>query len=258
MFISEEFWFDNIFSKDMEILLVSMDSDIINEYGFVYSKSLDAEFSLNNHPYFKNKNEVAERIKLCFCLANIDTGEAYTWDAYTLEKVYKWLIQDEFKSFVSKDDIELTYYLKATSVTKKFNKNMRGYLEIEFQPFTNFAYKNYKKSTIVKGTREIMVNNISNIEEKTYSPILEVKNLSDGDISIKNITTNDDPLVFTEVGLDETIVVDNFMYTVINSEGVNRFDSCNRNWLQLKKGKNIIRFDGEFKVTLKAKFPVII
>jgi len=256
LFISEEFWFDNIFSKDMGILLVSMDSDVLNEYGLTYTEDLEADSTFNNNPYFKGKKETAQTITLCFCLADMN-GKAYVWDDHKTEAIFDWLIQEDFKPFVSKDNIELTYYLKAKKIAKKFTKNMTGYLEIEFQPFTNYSYKDFVKPIEVNGTKELKINNSTNTDDEYYFPILEIENLGQGEIIIENTSIDREALVLKYLELNEKIVVDNLLYVVQNTDGVNRFDCCNRSWLRLKKGENLLKFTGKYNVVVKAKFPII-
>lgn len=255
MFISEEFWFDGVFSKDMSILLVTTESEIINNYGFIYSKELESDKTLNNNPYYKIGEENVEDITLYFCLANMN-GQSYVWDDFTLERIYDWLVQKDFKPFISKDNPELTYYLKAKKVTRKFTKDMKGYLEIVFQPYTNYAYVDFNKPIKVSRPIEIKINNKSNIEDEYCFPVFEIENLGNEDIVIGNTSLDSEPLVITGLDLNEKIYVDNLLYVVQTDEGLNRFDCCNRNWIKLKKGNNILKLTGNFNITISAKFPI--
>ena len=38
LFVSEHFMFDNISSSEKGVISVTQDSDVLNEYGFIYSE----------------------------------------------------------------------------------------------------------------------------------------------------------------------------------------------------------------------------
>ncbi|WP_321145873.1 phage tail domain-containing protein, partial [Clostridioides difficile] len=125
-----------------------------------------------------------EPITLQFCLCS-EHGEAYEWDDYTLENICNWFWQREFKPFISYDNIEEIYYLKARKIIKRYTKDKKGVLEIEFQPYTNYAYRSFQKVITVKDTREIKLNNVSNVDEE-YAPVIDIECLKEGDITIRN------------------------------------------------------------------------
>ncbi|MBS5788147.1 MAG: hypothetical protein KIC98_09585 [Clostridioides difficile] len=65
-----------------------------------------------------------------------------------------------------------------------------------------------------------------------------------------------EPLVITGLDLNVKIYIDNLLYVVQTEKGVNRFDCCNRNWIKLKKGNNILKLTGNFNITISVKFPI--
>lgn len=259
VFLDDKFLFDNISSESMNIKLVTLgDDEILNEYGLPYEEALKTDNSFNKNPCYSEDETTVESITLQFCLCS-EHGEAYEWDDYTLENICNWFWQREFKPFISFDNIEEIYYLKARKIIKKYTKDKKGVLEIEFQPYTNYAYRNFQKSITVKDTREIKLNNVSNVDEE-YAPVIDVECLAEGDITIRNASISDneeDSLVISGLELNEKITIDNLYYTVLNSTGENRFNIVNRKWIRLRRGVNILKFTGNCKVSIKCKYPII-
>ena len=259
VFLDDKFLFDNISSESMNIKLVTLgDDDILNEYGLPYEEAIKSDNTFNKNPCYLEDETTIEPITLQFCLCS-EHGEAYEWDDYTLENICNWFWQREFKPFISFDNIEEIYYLKARKITKKYDKSKRGILEIEFQPYTNYAYRNFQKSITVKDTREIKLNNVSNVDEE-YAPVIDIECLKEGDITIKNASISDneeDILTITGLELNEKITIDNLYYTVLNDNGENRFNIVNRKWIRLRRGVNILKFTGNCKVSIKCKYPII-
>ncbi|MGX4624528.1 phage tail domain-containing protein, partial [Clostridioides difficile] len=112
MFVSEHFMFDNISSSEKGVISVTQDSDVLNEYGFIYSEELEIDNTYNNNPYYYSKSDKStEDIYINLCRVD-NMYNPIEWDDYTIEDIYSWLIKKDFKPFVSDDNVELTYYLK--------------------------------------------------------------------------------------------------------------------------------------------------
>lgn len=169
------------------------------------------------------------------------------------------MYQDSFKPFISQDNDEIVYYLKATKIYKNFDCNMKGMLTVEFQPYTSYGYKYFEKKIICENEIETKIINDSTTSAEFYDPIIEIESFAEGDIQIQNLSIeNSEPLIIKNMKKDEKITIDNFTYTVQNEFGENKFLSVNRNWIRLKKKKNILKIQGNCKVTIKCNFPKII
>ncbi|CZS10119.1 phage tail domain-containing protein [Clostridioides difficile] len=255
MFVSEHFMFDNISSSEKGVISVTQDSDVLNEYGFIYSEELEIDNTYNNNPYYYSKSDKStEDIYINLCRVD-NMYNPIEWDDYTIEDIYSWLIKKDFKPFVSDDNVELTYYLKVKKIVKKFNIDKKGLLEITFQPYTNYSYRKLKKAVTIKKNREVTVTNYSNLDTN-YAPILEIKNLSDEDITVENITIKSERLEIAGLKLNEKIIIDNLMYTVLDENKNNRFNLVNRKWIELKKGENTLKFTGNCEVIINAEYPI--
>ncbi|WP_107612346.1 phage tail domain-containing protein [Clostridioides difficile] len=260
MFISEKFILNKRTSDSMgAILITESNNDIFNDYGFMYSETIEKVKSYNDNPsFFKGEKDTSE-IVLKICLVDVNYVPK-KWSDYDIEEICAWIKTDDFVEFISEDNVELIYYVKATKIAKKFTDNLEGYLEVTFQPFTNFAYKSDVKTITIKENieRKIIINNKSNVEEN-YMPIVELTNLGDESTVniIKNISIENEQFEITGIEKNEKVIIDNLYCTVIDSKGKNRFEKCNRHWLRLKKGENELKIEGNCKLTIKSKYPIL-
>lgn len=260
MFYSPNFSFDGIDNDMMDIVLVTTEkTDILNDIGTTYIENIKSENNRTDNPYYLFDSKGTEPIILEFAYVNLKDNSPQVWDEDKLDEIIDWLYKDSFKPFVSYDNDEITYYLKATKIYKKFNCEMKGMLEVEFQPYTSYGYKNFVKKVICKDEIETKIFNESTTSEEYYEPIIEIMAKSDGDIEMQNLSIIEDkPLIVNDIKANEKIIIDNFTYTVQNELGENKFLSVNRNWIRLKKKKNILRIKGNCEVLIKCNFPKIV
>lgn len=260
MFYSPNFSFDNIDNDMMDIVLVTtINDDILNNIGTTYIESIKSQNTTTDNPYYLLESKETETLLLEFAYVDLKDNSPLVWDEDKIDEVVNWLYKDSFKPFVSQDNDEITYYLKATKIYKRFNNEMKGMLEVEFQPYTAYGYKNFIKRIICEDEIESKINNESTTSEEYYEPVIEIIAKSDGDIEIQNLSIIEDkPLIISDMKTNEKIIIDNFTYTVQNELGENKFFSVNRNWIRLKKKKNILKIKGNCEVLIKCNFPKIV
>lgn len=260
MFYSPNFSFDNIDNDMMDIVLVTtVNDDILNNIGTTYIESIKSQNTKTDNPYYLLESKETETLLLEFAYVDLRDNSPLVWDEDKIDEVVNWLYKDSFKPFVSQDNDEITYYLKATKIYKRFNNEMKGMLEVEFQPYTAYGYKYFEKKVICEGETETKIKNESTTSSEYYEPIIEVKALEEGNVQIENLSIEEDkPLVIEGMKKDEKIIIDNFTYTVQNELGENKFLSVNRNWIRLKKERNILKITGNCEVVIKCNYPKIV
>ena len=254
MFISDKFYLDGIHCDEIGVSLITLNNDIINDYGIGFDKNVGLDSVSYNNPIYYNEVDNVEDVILNICPSN---EYDLTWDNQLIEDVYKWILQDRFMPFISEDDLDLIYYFKPIKITKKFSAFMEGYLEVTFKPLSNYAYKRDLKKSSVVIEKVININNVSNSFEDYYSPVIELENLGsfDDEISITNLTLDSEPMVISGLSKNEKIVIDNAMCTVLDSNNNNILGRSNRKWLKLKKGSNSIKVVGNCNIVIKSEFP---
>lgn len=250
MFIQPNFTFNGIYSRDLGVSITTFDSGIFNDVGIEYTSDISIEHNLvdYNPCYIENFAESNE-IELNLLVYNPMTMKPIDITNGDLETLYDWLITDSFVPFVSDDDVDLTYYFKVVRIQKVLSFKREGYLRVTFRPYSRYAYRRREYNIDVSGDKEIEIFNLS---RQIYYPMIEI--INNGDIYTINSINN---MKITDVNKNETIIIDNLLKLVQNSNGENRFNTCNRKWIGLEPKKdNIIKLNGNMSVKIICEFPV--
>lgn len=250
MFIQPNFTFNGIYSRDLGVSIATFDSGIFNDVGTEYTSDISIEHNLvdYNPCYIENFAETNE-IELNLLVYNPITMKPIDISSSDIETLYDWLITDNFVSFISDDDVDLTYYFKVVRIQKVLSFKNEGYLRVTFKPYSRYAYRRREYEIEVNGEEEIEIFNLS---RQSYYPMIEITN--NGNISTVN---NINDMKIKGVNTGETIIIDNLLKLVQNSNGENKFNTCNRKWIALEpKTDNTIVLNGRMKVKIICEFPV--
>ena len=260
IFYSGNFYLNKIYSKDKSICLATISNDeILNEYGIQYSEEVTLLKGLTTTSYYTNEIKDVDNIVLELYYTD-ENNKLLVWDEEKLKDTLEWLTSEHFIPFVSEDNLNLTYYVKAIRIVKKFNYQKKGYLEVTFKPFSNYAYKEFIKPLYIKDEKVVNIYNYSNVEYK-YKPILEIENLGDENtiISFENLKTHSEPFEITGLKKNQKIVIDMLMGIVQDIDsGENLIHKCNRKWIEMTKGGCEFKFTGNSKIIFKAQFPIMV
>ena len=258
-FWSGEFYFDGIYSNLLNVCIIDFDTnERLKQIGNGVSIELNEESSFNGEKsYSESSIDSTDNITLQLCRTN-----GNSWSEGAIAEIYNWLFKKDFKRFQTLDyhsNYNLCCYLKAVSFKKVLNPSFEGYLEIEFKPYTPYWYSIPTSSPILLDGEIKSIVNYSNLYE-TYKPKVKITNIGASSTNIKVI--NESNNTFIEVlGLsdNEVVIIDCKMGTVINSDNINRFEILqDYNLLELSKGDNKIRLNGNAKVEFICEFPIII
>lgn len=261
MFFSSEFMFDDIRNKDMGVILVSLEKDILLQHSLLYKVNpiIDiSQKSIEGYLYGV-ENSSPETIDLTLALVD-NAGNPRAWTIKERNKIFSWMVQDDFKPFISEDDNEVIYYLKCIGVKKEFNSNLQGLVTFTMQPSSPYAYTpivEHKYYNTIGKTNGITIDNISNID-KYYYPSIHIYNYDNtGKIEIINNNTQQ-KFTLENLEIGEEIIVDMQMKHIFSSIGHNRLKDSNMNWIGLIKGNNNISFNGEAEFNIKCQFPMLV
>ena len=237
IFYSDRFYYNGMYSQDCNVCLVSEESEVLNEYGISYNESED-------------DNEIT----LSFCYVD-HVDQPMVWESEVLENVLEWLITDDYKEFISEDDDTIVYFLRGVKYVKRFTHDRRGLIDVTFKILSPHGYRK-SIQTIPSGSGSFNIVNPSNVS-KAYKPIMEIKNISDKEITITNTTTNKSSFVINDVA-GKDVFIDNMIGTVVDSDGNNLILNTNRKWIELEKGNNLIKIVGDCEITFKSLFPIMV
>ena len=258
MFISDKFIFNGVHSDEMSVALVTFDSDVFSTYGLNFNSEISLSKSGKDMSHFTSGDDNIDEIKLNIVLIDSDY-KPMVWDDETTMYIMDWLTTDSFVEFISEDNIDLTYFLKTTKIVKNFTNKKEGYLEVTLQPFSNYAYTKYNKKYTFNNPDHFIINNPSNLKEM-YKPVIEIKNLGDSSnvITIENETVGCEPFIIGNLNNNEVVKIDSLLGTVYNDKNENLLMKCNRKWLKLAKGENVINVSGNVEIDIKCMFPIIV
>lgn len=261
MFFSSEFTFDDIESKDMGVILVSVGNDVLSEHSLTYDVSPIIDTSKGNPEgyLYGIENDTPNPIELTIALVD-KVGNPRAWTVKERNRIFSWLVQDDYKPFVSEDDKEVIYYFKCIGIKKEFNSNLQGLVTLTMQPSSPFAYTptiEHKYYNTIGKTNSITIDNISNTE-KYYYPYIHIYNYDNtGKIEIFNNNTRQ-KFTIENLEVGEEVIVDMKMKHIFSSIGANRLKDSNMNWLGLVRGINNISFSGEAEFNIKCQFPMLV
>lgn len=261
MFFSSEFTFDDIESRDMGVILVSLENDVLSEHSLTYD--VDPIIDISNNGLegylYGIENKAPNTIELTLALVD-KVGNPKAWTVKERARIFSWMVQEDYKPFVSEDDSEVIYYLKCVGVKKEFNSNLQGLVTFIMQPSSPYAFTptiEYKYYNTIGKTNSITIDNISNIE-KYYFPTIHIYNCGNtGKVEIFNNNTQQ-RFTIENLEVDEEVIVDMQMKHIFSSIGVNRLKDSNMNWLGLVRGVNNISFSGEAEFNIKCQFPLLV
>ena len=231
--------------KDYFILITTTENEIVNDFGIPYNKVLNKEEG--KFIYTEEEGE-SEEFTLNLTLAENENGTAMVWTEDIYRRICKWLKSDEFERFISYDNLDYCYYLKVTKIQPCFTFGESvGWITVTFKPLSNYAYKIYRAEEIVRGTKQIIINNDT---DEDYEPLFIIHNLGS-----ENNTISVNDLEINGIQEDEVVYVDNYMTNVINTKNENRLSCCNRKWVTLKPGENRLFISGDCRITIYCEFP---
>lgn len=247
IFLSENFSFNDISSKSMGVELITFEDEIFSQRGISYQESIEQQDSSQQMPlYTNNINDSVEDVVLQLLLVG-ENNNAKVWTEEKVQEVMDWLVTDDFKPFISEDNLDMIYYFKVSNITKYFTLKGTGYLEVTFKPYSNYCYVRKEFST----SNSLTITNPSNVEG-VYKPLMKITS-NVGNVSISNKTTSE---TFTINNISKETIVDNLYRTVQTANGENKLSTCNRGWISLNKGLNEITVTGG-TVKFICEFPVI-
>ena len=249
MVISDKFILNGIEGVAKDISLVTFDSEVLTNTGIPFSRNINAVDGYSQfNPLFNEEDVVPEDIVLNF-MYSID-GVPQEWGEWKVLDVKKWIITDDFIPFQTFDNLDYTYYIKCKKIQNRMTPHGFGVLECTFTPLSHFAYKKVNTTITVTKLSSLTIQNPSIYN---YKPIIQIKNLGTtstinkiGDFEIKGLNTN------------EIVTIDNLMLSVVNSSNVNRFSNCNRGWVELIPGENILSVNGNCEIKILCEFPIVL
>ena len=265
---SQFFIYDGIKSSDMDLHIMRIDHSGFIETPYTGSVDIKQEKVAKKHtPYFFGVER--DNIEFTVQLVLMDKyNQPRKWSSQERYKIAKWLFHDEYKEFISSDDIGKRYFCIATSDSNLNLINTQGFLEVTFTCNAPYGFSPvYVESFDLTGNTTstiIEIENKSNILTRYY-PKLEIEYPSmtgfadSTNVTLKNLSDGGREFKLTDVKKGETYSFDNENRIIKSSRQVNLnpLTHFNRNWLNLVYGVNQIEVSGKVNIYLKMEYPII-
>lgn len=243
MIYSLDFYYDGLYSEDMGVRLVNIDSGLQSD-SFLAPTNVDYVKLRNNY-----KSIIKEVVKepLVFPMAlffeeNLDRDQ--------IELIKNWLNKDDFKPLIFEQDLNRVYFATIDGESNlTHNSISSGYLEFNF--LTNSPYS-FSPPVEIEGVStelesEIIVYNSSSIDTL---PTITIKMNSNTDIQITNKDTGE--LLSIKSNFQDEVIEISCEYEEVESDIENRYryDDHNDVFIRFKEGRNRLAFEGDFDYTI--------
>ena len=251
------FTFNNISSESMDVKIVR-----VGGRGLASRKYFGGRRILEDHPdnalypnFYGVKHEPFTFTVTFMCDEGVDMDDTKMYD------LANWLISDEYKPFISDDNIGKVYYCMAINDADFITNGLQqGYFTVEFRCRDGFGWTipaivTHDLSTITSPTT-IQIFNQSNVSEYFYPNMQITLEDSNTAISMVNLSDNSYTFSFTDLSVGEVLEIDNQKRKIESDTVANRFDKFNKNWFKLKKGMNNIQVTGKCTIKFNFSFPI--
>lgn len=176
-----------------------------------------------------------------------------------MDEICRWLIQKEYKPFVSWDNTGIVYYVLFTKGNNYQNCAREGYIKLDMRLAAPYGYSNQLIDYYrVTNEKIIDVYNASNLDKFIY-PDIEFELLDNcTDVIIENLTLGE-KMTFNNLDENDVIYVFNDGIKDVVSKidkSKNIFKKFNKQWIKLVYGKNKIKVTGNLKIKFITQYPI--
>jgi len=263
---SQYFIFDGIQSQEMGLQIMRIDHSGFIEVPYISGANIHESTSRKRiKPYFYGVTREILEFTVQFVLVD-RYGNPKEWTPQERYRIGKWLFHNEYKEFISSDDLGKRYYCIAISDTDLNLINSQGYIEVKFRCNSPYAfspvYVNKYDLSSNNTTQTIILENMSNVV-KFYNPLIQVE-LVNGATSfqLKNLSNGGKIMKFESLLPNEIISID-CQNRIIKSNipESNPFAKFNigmkRYWMDLVYGQNLIQVEGTCIIKTKMEYPIV-
>lgn len=247
-----DFNLDGIWASDMGIIKVNIGGGLIEDL-LVSSKTIiEEKIEGRDSPYFYG----VERQPLSFPLP-IYFDKNLSVDK--VREILRWLDHDTYKPFYMKDNPERVWYVMIVDDIKTIHNGIKsGYIELNLRTDSPHTQTPYVMSGMFSfrdnaNGKEIEFENIGDFEIK---PNVYIAKVGNGDITIKNFSSESGEFKFTNLEDGETLFIDCENKYIESSKGKYRYDDFSNKYLSFVCGLNFLQVIGDCDIRFETEFKV--
>jgi len=258
IFIDTSFTYNGISSIDMGVMLVKIDTGMVEQNFGMPRSIITSKIKDVLQPLFYGFEEEPIRFKIIIA----KQGE---WTTTDRMNICKWLFQNNYRDFISNDDITIIYKCVAIGQPKFYNNaNNQGYAEIEFECDAPHAWSPVfvRQFDLSSNTTSITieVENKSNMDDIYHYPEIEFT-LVDDATSFKLVNLQDGGRIFEFTGLEEqeTVYINNKTKYIKSDTGLYRLSNLtDKQFFRMVYGINNVEVFGKCLLTIRSQFPIVV
>jgi predicted phage tail component-like protein len=248
------FVYDGIRSSDMNSTQASLSGGLFEEYFLAPKIINEQKVRGRDKPYFMGTEREPLTLPLTFYFERgLSTEE--------INEIKRWLDSDYYKPFYFADYPEKIFYCMYQGDSKVLHNGIaNGVVTLQFRCNAPYAFSPvytsevYDLSTNVTEGTEIIFENKG---DEVCKPILLLKKVGDGDISIINKSDGGKDFKLTALLNGENLTVDNENQEIETDViGVSRYSNHNNVFLSLSRGINRLQVYGNVKLQFKFEFAI--
>lgn len=252
------FIFDGVNSLDKGLHIIKINDGIFSSPYISRQNIIEEQMPKKHIPIYYTVQKQSFEFEVIFSLLD---------EEFTPENKYdlaRWLIQDEYKEFISTDYVGKIFYVIATNQADFMSGgNNKGYFSLNFRTNAPWAYspveiQTYDLSAITIPTT-IQIENKSNAL-KHYKPEIQIELMGNSTgVELHNLSIGNNKLTLSNLNTNEIIYINNETKQIVsNLAGAYRLSSWNKQPLILTHGINNIRVSNKCKITIRNQFPILI
>lgn len=169
-------------------------------------------------------------------------------ELYEIDRIFKWLMprDEKFRKLYINDPTYQGFYYNC-KISKIVDVPINGFpyaIKCTVLCQSQYAYSNDKKMTCISPTLPLTFTMI-NDSSKKLNPSFKFKcNLANGNISLKNNTTNE-IMALTDLTLNEIVIIDYKERTISSDKNPLVLNKFNKKFLSFKQGVNSLTLSGD-------------
>jgi hypothetical protein len=262
MFKVLDFQYDNKSSLDFNLKLINMGEGNKSDPIGIPLRIEDHKIKRIAKPFFYGV-ETVPNLTFTLQMAYIpDNGKEQNVNYISrgeMGAIVKWLAKREYKEFkiLDTDYSNIVYNCMFQNFKQVEVGNYPFVIQVDVICDRPYGYRKQTITKTVAGSNSFSIQNLG-FDNYYIFPEVEITNgIITPNVSITNITDNNNVFTFTGLNNSETVYVDNLRQEIISSTGLNRNSNFNFNWFRLTSDYyNSISVTGNCTVTFRFEFPM--
>lgn len=254
--IKNSLWFeyDNENSSDYGIINCNLSTGLIEEPFVAQSEIVETEIRGKDKPYFQEIKQKPLEFDVNFAFEN-------EWTEKSLQRVKRWLRKPYYcKLRFSERPDKIYYGIFVGEPILNHNGSNQGYFTWHFRCNSPYVYSPVYTDYYDFSESDVGYFEFNNLGDVNVLPIIEIKKIEKGKISIFNLSDSNKEFGFDTLEDDEIVEVNCKRQNIVSNLSTSppliyRYDNLiNNYYMSLPYGVNRLKVEGKCFLTLKYEY----